>query len=179
MSENDPEAADRTTARKMPTNRRIFLAAGVGITATAALSGCVIRQPEAAQPANSPPPAAQPSEQAIPLSPDGQQPATSPPAPAEVGPAAAQAADVPSGGGKVLKKEQVVITRDAGGQVRGFTAVCTHAGCIVTSVADGTINCPCHGSKFDATTGQPVAGPARAPLKAVSVRQSGESIYLK
>jgi Rieske Fe-S protein len=91
----------------------------------------------------------------------------------------AKAADVPKGGGKVLEKEKVVLTRDAGGQLRGFTAVCTHAGCIVASVAGGTINCPCHGSKFDVATGQPVAGPAKAPLKAVTVRQSGDSIYLK
>ncbi|MFD3330564.1 Rieske (2Fe-2S) protein [Streptomyces sp. NPDC058701] len=177
MPDHDPKAA-QAGARQTPGSRRSLLVAGIGAAAAAGLSGCVIKQPEAAQPASAPPPATQAPAATRPPD-DAEQPAASPPAPAEAGPAAAKAADVPKGGGKVLENEKVVLTRDASGQLRGFTAVCTHAGCLVKSVADGTINCPCHGSKFDAKTGQPVAGPAKAPLKAVSVRQSGDSIYLK
>ena len=39
------------------------------------------------------------------------------------------------------------------GTFMAFTAVCTHQGCIVGEVKDGTINCPCHGSKFKVADG--------------------------
>ena len=78
-------------------------------------------------------------------------------------------ADVTAGGGTVVKDAKVVVTKDQSGQVRAFSAICTHQGCTVASVSGGTINCPCHGSKFDAATGQPVAGPAKSPLPTVAV----------
>jgi nitrite reductase/ring-hydroxylating ferredoxin subunit len=78
-------------------------------------------------------------------------------------------ADVPAGGGTVVKSAGVVVTRDEGGQVRAFSAICTHQGCTVASVSGGTINCPCHGSRFDAATGTVVAGPAKSPLPPIAV----------
>lgn len=85
--------------------------------------------------------------------------------------------DVPAGGGVVLADRSIVVTRDSEGAVHGFSAVCTHQGCLVGSVADGTINCPCHGSKFDAASGAPVAGPAQAPLGAVPVEERDGAVY--
>jgi Rieske Fe-S protein len=76
---------------------------------------------------------------------------------------------VPVGGGVVLGKEKVVVTRPAPGDVRAFSAVCTHQGCTVGTVADGTIDCPCHGSRFDAATGAVRRGPAARPLAPVAV----------
>ena len=76
---------------------------------------------------------------------------------------------VPSGGGKVLDSAGIVVTKDATGAVHAFSSTCTHQGCTVNSVSGGTINCPCHGSRFDARTGAPVAGPASRPLPAVAV----------
>lgn len=76
--------------------------------------------------------------------------------------------DVPDGGGLVLPDEKLVLTRD-GTTVRCFDAVCTHQGCLVGGVSGGVIRCPCHGSGFDATTGQVVQGPATEPLEAVDV----------
>ena len=78
-------------------------------------------------------------------------------------------ADVPAGGGTVVKDAKVVVTKDESGQVKAFSAICTHQGCTVASVSGGTINCPCHGSRFDAATGRPVAGPAKSPLPTVAV----------
>src|SRR5262249_52681213 len=62
-------------------------------------------------------------------------------------PALVAVADVPAGGGTVVKDAKVVVTKDQSGQVRAFSAICTHQGCTVASVSGGTINCPCHGSK--------------------------------
>jgi Rieske Fe-S protein len=76
---------------------------------------------------------------------------------------------VPVGGGVVLAKEKVVVTRPAPDDVRAFSAVCTHQGCTVDTVADGTIDCPCHGSRFDASTGAVRNGPAARPLATVAV----------
>lgn len=77
-------------------------------------------------------------------------------------------ADIPDGGGIVLTSPAVVITRQ-GEQVHAFSAVCTHQGCRVDKVRDGSIQCPCHGSRFDARTGAVTAGPAPAPLPSVAV----------
>ena len=85
--------------------------------------------------------------------------------------------DVPAGGGVVVKNARVVVTKDASGGVHGFSAVCTHQGCIVSSVRQGRIECPCHGSQFDATTGKVLAGPAPAPLNAVDVEVVGGVVY--
>jgi Rieske Fe-S protein len=85
--------------------------------------------------------------------------------------------DVPPGGGVVLKDQDVVLTRDQAGTVAAFSATCTHQGCQVTSVENGTINCPCHGSKFDARTGDPVDGPADRPLPKANVVVRGGDIF--
>jgi Rieske Fe-S protein len=83
--------------------------------------------------------------------------------------------DVPPGGGLVLPEAQVVLTRTPDGELHAFSAVCTHQGCTVDSVADGTIDCACHGSRFDATTGAVAKGPATDPLPPVPVVvRSGE-----
>jgi Rieske Fe-S protein len=83
--------------------------------------------------------------------------------------------EVPAGGGVVLEEERIVVTRSATDDVRAFTAVCTHQGCTVDTVADGIIQCPCHGSRFDAATGQVRRGPATRPLAPVAVVvRSGE-----
>ncbi|MFL6240339.1 MAG: Rieske (2Fe-2S) protein [Actinomycetes bacterium] len=84
---------------------------------------------------------------------------------------------VPANGGVVLAKDDVVITRDSGGDVHAFSATCTHQGCQVTSVKDGQIFCPCHGSRFDANTGKVVAGPAPRPLPTVTVTVEGNGIF--
>lgn len=84
---------------------------------------------------------------------------------------------VPAGGGVVVKSARVVVTKDASGGVHGFSAVCTHQGCIVSSVKHGRIECPCHGSQFDATTGKVLAGPAPAGLNPVDVQVVGGVVY--
>lgn len=81
------------------------------------------------------------------------------------------------GGGLVLGRRGVVLTRDTAGKVRGFSALCTHQGCSVTSVAAGAITCPCHGSRFDAKTGAVVAGPASSGLRPVPVAVRDGTVF--
>jgi Rieske Fe-S protein len=92
--------------------------------------------------------------------------------------AAAATADVPVGGGVILQGRKVVITQPVAGEFKAFTAVCTHQGCLVSSVSDGEINCACHGSVFSAADGSVEAGPATAPLAAVNVSVSGDQITI-
>lgn len=73
--------------------------------------------------------------------------------------------DVPVGGGVILPDAQMVVTQPTSGEFKGFSYVCTHQGCPVTTVQDGVIICPCHGSRFSIATGAPQPGsPAREPL---------------
>jgi Rieske Fe-S protein len=74
------------------------------------------------------------------------------------------AREIPVGGGVIFTAARVVVTQPARGQYRAFSAVCTHVGCILNQVTGGTINCPCHGSRFTITSGAVVAGPAPTPL---------------
>ncbi|MCM3924436.1 Rieske (2Fe-2S) protein [Frankia sp. AiPs1] len=89
----------------------------------------------------------------------------------------ARVGDVPADGGLILDDAGIVLTRNAAGSVQGFSNVCTHQGCSVNAVSKGRIRCPCHGSAFDTRTGQPVAGPAKAPLPAVPVTVRGDEIF--
>lgn len=86
-------------------------------------------------------------------------------------------ADLPDGGGLVLADLHVVVTR-TGDEVHAFSATCTHQGCTVDGVTDGRITCPCHGSAFDATTGEVVQGPATAPLAPVTVAVADGDVVL-
>ena len=96
---------------------------------------------------------------------------------AAAGPAAlAQTSDIPVGGGKILSDKKIVITQPKAGSFDAFSAVCTHQGCLVGDVSGGTIDCPCHGSKFSISNGSVVQGPATSPLAPVSIKVQGTAI---
>jgi Rieske Fe-S protein len=85
-------------------------------------------------------------------------------------------ADVPPDGGLVLSDEGVVLVRGEGDEVHAFSTTCTHQGCPVSEVSGGQIICPCHGSAFDAGTGEVVSGPAPSPLERIDVVVQGEDV---
>jgi len=104
-------------------------------------------------------------------------PATSEPArksepakPRPTGTVLGAASEIPVGGGAIYTAAKVVVTQPASGQYKAFSAVCTHVGCLVNKVANGTIDCPCHGSEFRITTGAVVTGPAPSPLPAKQIK---------
>jgi Rieske Fe-S protein len=86
------------------------------------------------------------------------------------------ASDVPVGGGKIYGGPKVVVTQPTAGSYKGFSAICTHEGCTVSDISDGTINCPCHGSKYSINDGSVQAGPAPKPLPSKKVSVSGGNV---
>ncbi|MFC9244553.1 Rieske (2Fe-2S) protein [Streptomyces sp. NPDC057136] len=87
-------------------------------------------------------------------------------------------ADIPEGGGVVFADQGVVVTQPKAGEFKAFSSKCTHQGCSVKGISDGVINCPCHGSTFDAETGTVTGGPATQPLPAKAIRVEDGSISL-
>ena len=90
----------------------------------------------------------------------------------------ASTSDIPVGGGQIIKDRQIVVTQPAEGDFKAFTAVCTHQQCTVTSVQDGIIQCPCHGSQFSVEDGSVQGGPAPAPLEEIPITVEGSTITL-
>ncbi|MFI7636235.1 Rieske (2Fe-2S) protein [Nonomuraea sp. NPDC049400] len=149
------------------TTRRtvVFSAGGAGLAAV--LTACASYGAPTTE-ASAEPPAEEPSESSSP-----KKKKTAPQSKA-----LADTADIPEGGGKVFESEKVVVTQPTAGEFKAFTAVCTHQGCTVASVSNKTINCPCHGSKFNINDGSVEDGPASEPLAEKKITVDGDKIRL-
>ena len=96
----------------------------------------------------------------------------------------ASTTDVEVGGGLILADQRVVITQPNDGEFRGFSAVCTHQACTVSSVSEGTINCPCHGSRYSIEDGSVVQAATgltpdtQSPLPEVALSVDGDQISI-
>jgi Rieske Fe-S protein len=135
---------------------------GAGVLLTAgALAACGNDSGEPAVASDTTPPAAPPN--------------TSDPAAAPQSGVLTKASDVPVGSGVIVG--DVVVTQPSAGDFKGFSAKCTHKGCTVNAVANGTIDCPCHGSKFN-LDGTVANGPATEPLQPKAVSVDGQDIVL-
>jgi len=93
--------------------------------------------------------------------------------------ALASTSQIPVGSGMIFTSQRIVVTQPAAGEYKAFSAVCTHMGCIVNQISDGTIDCPCHGSEYSIATGAVVRGPAPLPLPAKKIKITGDSIFLE
>jgi cytochrome b6-f complex iron-sulfur subunit len=89
--------------------------------------------------------------------------------------------DIPRGQGKILPvgNRPIVVVHTKDGQVRAFSAVCTHLACVVEwDEARQFILCPCHDGRFNALTGAVISGPAPSPLPPMEVAIDGNDIYV-
>jgi len=156
------------------TRRGALTGASFGLTLPV-LAACGEDQPDAASDNSSP------TGSESPESPTSDAPSESPTKKPDKTPKGdagiAATADVPVGGGVILAEQKLVITQPTKGDFKGFTAVCTHQGCLVDEVTD-TINCPCHGSIFSIEDGSVVGGPAPASLAEKKLVVDGDSIDL-
>lgn len=90
----------------------------------------------------------------------------------------AKKSEVPVGSGKIDFADAIVVTQPAAGQFLGFSAICTHQGCVVAKIQGDTIICSCHGSEYSIKDGSVKKGPAREPLEKVAVKVEGDDIKL-
>ena len=93
--------------------------------------------------------------------------------------ALAKTSDIPVGGGTIFADKKVVVTQPTAGTFKGFSTTCTHLGCQVDKVADGLIQCPCHGSRYSVEDGSVKAGPAPRPLPTENIKVEGSQIMLE
>ncbi|MDX3578312.1 MULTISPECIES: Rieske (2Fe-2S) protein [unclassified Streptomyces] len=97
---------------------------------------------------------------------------------ASAGQELSKTSDIPVGGGKIFADEKVVVTQPTKDDFKAFSAICTHQGCTVGTVADGLIQCPCHGSEFRIADGSVARGPAAKALPAEQITVVGGAIRL-
>lgn len=169
---SDEPVATETGA---PTRRAVFAGAGA-VGAAAVLAAC------GTDDSGYDPYTGRPADGADSTAPPSQPPSSAPPAEEEEqeqpSDGLAQTGEVEVGGGVVLGEQDVVVTQPTAGEWKGFSATCTHQGCTVADVSNGTINCNCHGSKFSIADGSVVNGPAPQPLAAKAVAVEDDWVVL-
>jgi len=89
--------------------------------------------------------------------------------------------DVPEGelrGYKVGGEDVAVANVE--GELHAFNDICTHQHCLLSEGdLDGTkVECPCHGSQFDVTTGDVMNGPATEPVDTYEVAVEGDDLRI-
>jgi len=75
--------------------------------------------------------------------------------------------------------KQVAVAR-AGGILYAFSDICTHRQCNLSAsdLEATTIECECHGSVFDITSGAVLNGPATEPIDTYEVREEGGDLQV-
>ena len=137
-------------------SRRGVIATAVGVSAAAALSAC---STEVSNLTSTPVP---------------EEPSTS----ASV--AVAKTSEIQVGSGKKFDVDgvQILITQPRAGEFRGFSAVCTHAGFVMSNVANSEIKCDNHGAVYSADDGSVLSGPAPRALGKVTVTVEGDDVLV-
>lgn len=91
---------------------------------------------------------------------------------------AGKAAEIPANTGKIFKfgSKPGIIIRTESGDLKAFSASCTHLDCIVQYDPRGKqIICACHNGIYD-LTGKNVSGPPPRPLEEFAVNVKGDEI---
>ena len=93
---------------------------------------------------------------------------------------AAQAAQVKSNSGLLFKfgSKPALLVRTPEGELRAFSAICTHLECTVQYKIDtGQIWCACHNGLYD-LAGNVVSGPPPRALPRLAVNQRGDDVVV-
>lgn len=88
--------------------------------------------------------------------------------------------DLPRNAGRIFKfgNKPGIVFRTPNGELRAFSAVCTHLGCTVQYRSDlSEIWCACHNGVYD-LNGRNVSGPPPKPLTPFDVRERGTQIVV-
>jgi Rieske Fe-S protein len=83
--------------------------------------------------------------------------------------------DIPQGTGIFDE----MITYRKGNEVRFFSSRCTHLGCRIDKKIGDELVCPCHGSRFDACTGNNLRGPANKGLNELEYKLADGKFIVK
>jgi Rieske Fe-S protein len=170
---------DEAEGRRARSRRAVLAGAGsaaLGIAAVAAASGCGTAEPAGAPPTGAGTPSGgghSNGTHSNGIAPNGSGGGGAGATGTVLGPAS----EVPVSGGKIFESLEVVVTQPKPDDFRGFSTICTHTACNVAEVAGGTINCPCHGSKYH-LDGTVARGPAPRPLPSRPVRVVNGQIIL-
>jgi nitrite reductase/ring-hydroxylating ferredoxin subunit len=70
----------------------------------------------------------------------------------------------------------IIVARPTADTAVAFSAICTHQGCTVAP-AGSELDCPCHGSRYNATTGKVLGGPAPKPLPSIAVSVRNGQVF--
>ena len=93
---------------------------------------------------------------------------------------AAKTSELPPNSGKIFKfgSRPGIVVRTPAGDLRAFTAVCTHLNCTVQYRADmQMIWCACHNGMYD-LNGKVVSGPPPRPLEEYTVHVRSDEIVV-
>jgi 3-phenylpropionate/trans-cinnamate dioxygenase ferredoxin subunit len=94
----------------------------------------------------------------------------------------AETAEVPPGKmKKVTVDDQEILIANVEGKYYAMRNKCTHRGGDLSKgfLSGKMVKCPRHGAKFDVTTGEVVAGPAKKSESTFEVKVEGKNIMLK
>ena len=93
---------------------------------------------------------------------------------------AGKLSELAANSGKIFRfgSKPGILVRTANGEIRAFSAVCTHLNCTVQYRPDFQhIWCACHNGHYD-LQGKNIAGPPPRPLDAYKVDIAGDDVYV-
>jgi cytochrome b6-f complex iron-sulfur subunit len=93
---------------------------------------------------------------------------------------AGKLSEIPKDSGMIVKfgSKPVILLRTAAGDLRAFSATCTHLDCTVQYKKElGLIWCACHNGKYD-LNGRNVSGPPPRPLDEYRVVIQGDEVSI-
>jgi nitrite reductase/ring-hydroxylating ferredoxin subunit len=139
-------------------SRRAVIASAVGVSAVTALAACA------------------PQTTVVPDATESDAPAANASAAVEV----CKTTDIAVGSGKKfdVSGTPILITHPSQDVFRGFSAVCSHAGFVMSNVSNSEIVCDNHGAVYNADDGSVIKGPAQRALGKITVEVQGDAVLV-